>query len=297
MSSLKKAQISIGLPVFNGEKFINQCIDSLLSQTFQEFELIISDNASTDLTSDICKEYASKDKRIKYIRQEKNMGGLWNFLFVLNESICEYFMWAAADDYWNHQFIEKNLKVLEMNKNIIGSISDVEFIGKSLPNMYKSNEKGTTFQYLIKYLPPSKASLSEKVSFHLRYNRGMSTYSVFRTEVLKKCVIKRNLCCWDQTIVLNILNHGDLHIINEILMYRTIEGGTSISSQITRWKKIGIPYIEILFLAIPFTFFFMKHFGVKIFFKNFMYLLKFNYRMERSVFGDLLRKLKKILIR
>jgi glycosyltransferase involved in cell wall biosynthesis len=265
-----------------------------VNQTFQDFEIIISDNASTDRTSIIAKEFIQKDNRIRYIKQEKNMGGLKNFLFTLDKAKTEYFMWAGVDDYWGPEFLEKNVKILEMNKNVIGSITDVEFVGKNLHDMYKSNETGTTFQYLIKHLPLPTASLSEKISFHLKYNRGMSTYSVFRTKILKKSVIKRDLYAWDQTIVLNTLKHGDLYIINEILMYRTIEGVTSIPSTISKWRKIGIPYAEIIFLPIPFTFFFMKHFGLKIFLENFKYILKFNYRMERSVIGDLLRKIKNI---
>lgn len=287
-------KITIGMPVYNGENDIHNALDSLLSQTFRDFELIISDNASIDSTSSICLKYVERDTRIRYIRQNKNMGGLWNFNFVLQESSCKYFMWAAADDYWDPRFLEKNLRVLDMNKNIIGSIGNVEFVGENLPNMYRTNEKGTTFQYLIKHLPPPTLSLSEKISFHLRYNRGMSTYSVFRTEILKKCIIKWNHLSLDQAIVLSTLKHGDLHVMDEILMYRNVEGVTSVKSLITRCKKQGIPVIELLFLQIPFTFFFMKNFGLKIFFKNFGYFLKLNYRIERAVFGDLLRKIKKL---
>ncbi len=68
--------LSIGLPVFNGEKYISQRIKSILSQTFQNFELIISDNASEDRTSEICINYANKDDRIRYHKQETNIGGV-----------------------------------------------------------------------------------------------------------------------------------------------------------------------------------------------------------------------------
>ena len=107
MSINEKSKISIGLPVYNGDKFIRNALDSILSQTFGDFELIISDNASTDSTSVICQEYMKKDPRIRYIRQENNMGGLWNLNFVLQEASYEYFMWAAVDDYWLSTFIEK----------------------------------------------------------------------------------------------------------------------------------------------------------------------------------------------
>ena len=76
-------KISIGIPVYNGEKFIRKCIESILQQTHRNFELIISDNASTDSTRKICEEYLNKDNRIIFVRQEKNMGGGWNFNFLL----------------------------------------------------------------------------------------------------------------------------------------------------------------------------------------------------------------------
>lgn len=99
-------KVSIGMPVYNGEPFIHQALDSLLAQTFTDFELIISDNASTDGTERICKRYEKKDIRIRYVRQSQNRGISWNFNFVLQEARGDYFMWAAADDVWDVRWIE-----------------------------------------------------------------------------------------------------------------------------------------------------------------------------------------------
>ena len=86
------------MPVYNGEKYIREALDSLLEQTFTDFELVISDNASTDGTEGICREYAVKDARIRYVRQPENRGWQFNFKFVLDEARGEYFMWMAYDD-------------------------------------------------------------------------------------------------------------------------------------------------------------------------------------------------------
>lgn len=99
-------KVSIGMPVYNGEKFIREAIDSLLKQKFADFELIISDNASTDNTYKICLEYAERDARVKYIRQVENKGALANFNFVLEKAYGDYFMWAAADDIWSENWLE-----------------------------------------------------------------------------------------------------------------------------------------------------------------------------------------------
>lgn len=122
-----KPKVTVGLPVYNGEAYIRRAVDSVLSQTFTDFELIISDNASTDSTSTICKEYVEKDQRITYTVYERNMGGIFNFLSVLSKAKSDYFVWIAYDDYWEPTFLEKNLEVLESNNNIVGSIGLVEF--------------------------------------------------------------------------------------------------------------------------------------------------------------------------
>ena len=83
-SNLSESLLTIGVPVFNGEKTISRCIDSLLNQTFDDFKLIISDNASTDSTRKICEDYAKKDSRIRYIKQKKNIGLVPNWNFILN---------------------------------------------------------------------------------------------------------------------------------------------------------------------------------------------------------------------
>lgn len=97
---------SIGLPVYNGEAFLNEALDSLLGQTFKDFELIISDNASTDATADIIARHAAVDARIKYVRQPENIGAHENFLFVLSKARAELFMWAAHDDTWDENWLE-----------------------------------------------------------------------------------------------------------------------------------------------------------------------------------------------
>lgn len=98
-------QVSIGMPAYNGEKFIREAIDSLLAQTFTDFELIISDDASTDGTETICRDYAAKDSRVRYIRQTENLGGGANFKIVLAEARGKYFMFASNDDIWSPNWL------------------------------------------------------------------------------------------------------------------------------------------------------------------------------------------------
>lgn len=91
--------VSVGMPVYNGAATIVEAIESILGQTYENIELIISDNASSDQTSEICSGYAQHDARVRYIRQETNIGAYQNFKFCLEQARGSYFMWASADDY------------------------------------------------------------------------------------------------------------------------------------------------------------------------------------------------------
>ncbi len=126
--SSNQPRLSIGLPVYNGEKFIKEAIDSLLAQTFEDFELIILDNASTDKTEEICRAYAEQDKRICYYRNQKNIGCARNFNRVFELSSGEYFKWAAHDDLHAPDFIKKCIEVLDQDPTIILCHSQVYFI-------------------------------------------------------------------------------------------------------------------------------------------------------------------------
>jgi glycosyltransferase involved in cell wall biosynthesis len=109
----KKPRVSIGLPVFNGESFLAQTLDSILAQTYSDFELIISDNASTDKTEEICQAYATRDHRIRYFRNATNLGAAKNYNRVFELSSGEYFKWAAHDDLCAPEYLERCVEVLD----------------------------------------------------------------------------------------------------------------------------------------------------------------------------------------
>jgi glycosyltransferase involved in cell wall biosynthesis len=105
--------VSVGLFVFNGERFIDGALLSILNQTFTDFELIISDNASTDRTGEIAEDYAKRDDRIRYYRSEKNMGAGWNARRVYELATGKYFKWAAVDDLLEPDLLRRCVDILE----------------------------------------------------------------------------------------------------------------------------------------------------------------------------------------
>jgi glycosyltransferase involved in cell wall biosynthesis len=112
-------RLSIGLPVYNGEDYLAESLDNLLGQTYQDFELIISDNASTDGTSDICRRYGQQDSRIRYVRQPRNIGSSPNHNFVFQQSRSELFKWAAADDVYAPELIERCISALDEHPEVV----------------------------------------------------------------------------------------------------------------------------------------------------------------------------------
>jgi glycosyltransferase involved in cell wall biosynthesis len=106
-------KVTIGMPVYNGERFLREAISCLLEQDHQEFELIISDNCSTDATESICKGFAQQDSRIIYHKNKVNLGALNNFNNLISMAQGDYFMWAASDDKHHPSFLSTMINYLE----------------------------------------------------------------------------------------------------------------------------------------------------------------------------------------
>src|SRR5262245_26772350 len=111
--------VSVGIPVYNGEQFIREALDSILAQTYSNLEIIISDNASTDGTAAICQQYAARDQRFRYYRNAMNINVNANFRRVFELSSGDYFMWAAADDVRPKTAVEDCLIALLRNKDAL----------------------------------------------------------------------------------------------------------------------------------------------------------------------------------
>lgn len=110
--------VTIGLPVYNSERYVETSLQSLLNQTHSNFVLIISDNASTDRTGEICMRYAAADPRIQYSRNEVNIGNPGNFNRIASMTTTKYLKWSTADDFWEPTFLERGLEVMERDPSI-----------------------------------------------------------------------------------------------------------------------------------------------------------------------------------
>ena len=112
-------RVSIGLPVYNGQAYLGHAVESLLGQTYRDFELIVSDNASTDGTEAICRTFAKRDGRVRYVRQAHNVGAAENFNRTAELACGEYFRWAAHDDVCGPRLLERCVEALDANPRAV----------------------------------------------------------------------------------------------------------------------------------------------------------------------------------
>jgi glycosyltransferase involved in cell wall biosynthesis len=143
--------LSVGLFVYNGERFLQEALDSILSQTFTDFELIISDNASTDRTGEIAQAYVKRDDRVRYYRSEKNMGAGWNARRVYELARGEYFKWAAVDDVLEPDLLRRCVEIVESDPGCVVAYARTKQV----------DENGT---FIKNYVTPMKTDYDDPVA-------------------------------------------------------------------------------------------------------------------------------------
>jgi len=231
MKTNKKPFVSIGMPVYNGERYITQALDSLLSQDYDNFELIISDNASSDSSPDICLEYKNKDDRIKFYRNDKNIAAKDNFRRVLELSSGQYFMWAACDDLWTPNYISSLLKALTSDENSVLAFSQLNNI----------DENGNICrEYPNLHLLSSKAPLIDRLNniiwFREEDGKANLVYGLIRSDILKQIDIFKpyGFGNWgvDYLLVFRLALFGKFLFINDSCFYKRLT-----EESISRWAN------------------------------------------------------------
>jgi len=206
-------KISIGMPVYNGEPFIYDAIDSLLRQTHTNFELIISNNCSTDRTREICLEFSINDPRIRYYEQSSNLGAARNFNFVKTVAEGDFFMWAAADDRWENGFIASCLQTLNEHPRAIGAITETRFGAVASPD---SGSRPLT----------SKIKLLRRYKFLLYPGPNTRFYSLFRISAIADIdFTEYDFHAGDWAFIFDILSQGELHKNSNYLGLYKHDGG------------------------------------------------------------------------
>ena len=220
----KAWRLFIGIPVYNGAACIREALDSLVSQSHQDWTMLISDNASEDQTPDICKEYCKKDERIRYVRQERNIGPVANFKYLLDQADAPFFMWAASDDTWHPDFIASCMQLLEKEGTIGFALSNLAVIDsqgrmiRDIPSFEKFSGK-PSFRIICRYL------LDPEIN-----GKACLIYGIFRTEICRQSwVAVPDMGAWgsDYQFVLAAISRGGVLIEKKVLFFkRFLDGST-----------------------------------------------------------------------
>jgi len=208
-------RLTIGLPVYNGELFLAEAIDALLGQTYENFELLISDNASTDSTSDICRQYAKLDSRIRYIRQENNIGRVRNHNFLIYEASTELFKFAAHDDLYARNLLERCIEGLDQHPNVVVAHcweARIDETGKLLSGL----------DYLVAADAPR---VSERFCSMLFDGWDDYMYGVTRTSVLRRTHLYASHHFADRTFNTEMGLYGPFYLVPEWLYFRREHAG------------------------------------------------------------------------
>jgi glycosyltransferase involved in cell wall biosynthesis len=225
---MQSPKVSIGMPVYNGEKYLREAIRSLLEQDYTDFELIIADNASTDLTGEICHRLALADERIRYIRNGKNIGASPNFGLVLSLARGEYFKWACADDMHYPGNLRRTVEVLSAASPEVVLVT---------PRIFLIDEEGRSLMD-ENGLPLPKAGLGpgdkgpERISTSAetpsrrlaevlpRLDWSSAQFGLFRTEALRKTRGIDSFFASDRVLLAEVAMLGKIVEIDEPLFAR-----------------------------------------------------------------------------
>jgi glycosyltransferase involved in cell wall biosynthesis len=219
--------VSVGMPVYNGERFIREAIESILGQTFQDFELIVCDNASTDRTPEIVRSYAARDLRIRYERSERNRGAAYNYNRVTALARGTYIRHAAHDDVLAPTNLERCVAVLEADPGI----------ALAYPQMSRIDQYGRvldTFRGSLVIDDPDPVARWR--TFHrLIYLGSMCdpVFGLFRASVLKATPVLRPLISADMILLGDVALRGRIAEIPEVLFFERWYPGTSVNANPT----------------------------------------------------------------
>jgi len=223
-----KPCVSIGLPVFNGEKYLKQALDSILAQTHQDFELIISDNTSTDKTQHICLKYAAEDNRIRYYRNKENIGASKNYNRVFMLSSGYYFKWAAHDDVLAPEYLEKCVNVLDNDSSISLCHSKTACIDEK--GIIVGNYDERTLNRISSWKPYER--FGDLIS---QRNTCWAIMGVIRASSLRKTALQGDYLDADRNLLAEIGLIGRIYEIPEHLFFRRVHPQSYTSTYYSKY--------------------------------------------------------------
>jgi glycosyltransferase involved in cell wall biosynthesis len=206
-------RVTVGMPAYNAERFIGEAIESMLAQTFREVEIVISDNASTDGTAEICAGYVARDDRIRYVRNATNLGACRNYSNLVGMARGEYFKWASSNDTCHPDYVRRCVEVLDAHPDVVLVCSRTRLIEGTAAS-------GIEYTDAIHIMDASPEERWKKyvLSREAAMNNAMN--GLFRTEVLRRTRLLGSFEKSDVAMMAALTLHGKFYELDDVLFYR-----------------------------------------------------------------------------
>ncbi len=216
------------MPVYNGERFLGRAIETLLGQTYRDFELIIVDNASTDGTGEVCRAYAERDRRVHYWRNQRNVGAMGNFRRVFQLSHSELFKWAAHDDEHEPEFIERCVTALDRDPGLVLAYTQTRDIDAS----------GATLGIRSEGLETNSPDVARRFRSLVRRDyHCVLTFGVARAAMLRRTRLLQDYADCDRVLLAEIGLAGRILEIPEPLFVRREHAERSVRQYSSRQTR------------------------------------------------------------
>ncbi|APB35149.1 glycosyl transferase family protein [Gloeomargarita lithophora Alchichica-D10] len=236
--------VTVGIPCYNEEKYIGRAIESVVNQTLQDIEIIISDNCSIDATDKIIRTYSKDDSRIAYHRQPRQITAKENFWTLLQKCQTKYFTWLAADDFFHLEWLGVAVNFLEANPDVIMAYSKIDMVDD---NMKIQNYPLTGFLDTTQLEP--KTALREAMIKRRCVSDG--AYGLYRTDILRS-VVCPNIWCGDQIMMSHVHSKGAVKLFDQVYLIRTFRDGShdQATQKEKRWGIILFRAMDALLVDI-----------------------------------------------
>jgi glycosyltransferase involved in cell wall biosynthesis len=228
-------RLSIGLPVFNGERYLGETLDCLLGQTFRDFELVVCDNASTDRTPEIVAAAMAKDPRVRYVRNDTNIGASPNFAKVASLTTAPLFKWAAHDDLYDAAYLETCINVLDAAPEVVMAHSDCTFIdgeGRAFPpgrahDVYVHPDTGLEIAVDPVALGEQSSPLARFTDVIFNSRLGTHMFGVIRRSALDRTASIQNIPSSDRPLLAELALLGPFRQVRARLFHKRFHSGMS----------------------------------------------------------------------
>jgi glycosyltransferase involved in cell wall biosynthesis len=223
--------------VYNGERYVATAIQSLLAQTLADFELIITDNASTDATQRICEGFAARDSRIRYVRSDRNIGAAANFNRGFELARGEYFKWCAHDDFISPNFVQDGVRALEAEPRGVAAYGRLEYVDDA--GNVISRDWGTPDVSVFEKTFPDMRGLSASRRYAMLIHAGGSDnvmFGIMRRSALAKTSLHRKYYMSDRALLVELVVHGIFVHAPQITLFNRdhSQRSTRLADKLTR---------------------------------------------------------------